>query len=428
MTTEYQQRSVSIIPKGWEVARLGDKEIAKEMYYGITAKATEKRTALRILRTTDIKDYSVNWHKLPFCEITEKRSNLARYELKKDDLIVARAGTVGVSVLVDRDYKNVVFGSYLIKVRLNPSRVYPKFVHYFFQSRLYWRHMRGAQGSTLRNINLPLLKSLRIPLPPIEEQRRIAEVLSGVDDAIRGVDLAVAKTERLKKGLMQKLLTEGIGHKEYKQTKTGKIPKEWEVLRLGEVLTDIRYGTSMKANDSGIGLPVLGIPNILGGRIDKSNMRHVELPEAEKRKLMLKDGDILVVRTNANPNFIGRCALFENTEKRWVYASYLIRIRPEKRRVDPRYLVRFLQSERARRQFLSRARTSAGNYNLNTQGIKSIVAYLPRRPEQQRIAEILSTVDENLELKRKRREKLERIKKGLMNDLLTGRMRVKAAM
>ena len=125
---------IRTIPNGWKVMRLND--ILTDIYYGITAKAVEKNTGLRMLRTTDIKDYRVNWDKLPYCEITGRRNHIDKYLIKKNDLIVARAGTAGVSVLVEKNFNDVIFGSYLIKIRLRDD-VCPKFVHYFFQSKLY---------------------------------------------------------------------------------------------------------------------------------------------------------------------------------------------------------------------------------------------------------------------------------------------------
>ncbi|MEM1689706.1 MAG: restriction endonuclease subunit S [Candidatus Hadarchaeales archaeon] len=203
---EFKDTEIGRIPRKWEVVRLGDKKITEELFYGITAKAVDKDTGVKMLRTTDIKEYSVDWEKLPFCEITERRGNLTRYLLKKGDLIVARAGTVGVSILVDRDFDNVIFGSYLIKVKLKPS-IHPKFVHYFFQSSLYWKHLQKAQGSTLKNVNLPLLKSLKIPLPPLPEQRKIAEIFSIVDKKLELERKRKEKLERIKRGLMNDLLT-----------------------------------------------------------------------------------------------------------------------------------------------------------------------------------------------------------------------------
>ncbi len=204
---EFKDTEIGRIPKEWEVVRLGDPEISEAIYYGITAKACSYKTGLKMLRTTDIKNFVFDYHKLPYCKITDTRNQISQYKLFEGDIIVARAGTVGVSVLVDRDYEDVVFGSYLIKVKPKKEEIYPKYIHYFFQSYMYWSHIKKAQGSTLKNINLPLLKSLILPLPPLSEQKKIAEILSTVDKRLELLKSKKEKLKRIKKGLMNDLLT-----------------------------------------------------------------------------------------------------------------------------------------------------------------------------------------------------------------------------
>jgi type I restriction enzyme S subunit len=205
--TELQETEIGEIPRDWKVKKLG--EITTEMYYGLTAKAVEQGTGLRMLRTTDIKDYKVDWSSLPYCEITDYRNyNLRKYLLRKNDIIISRAGTAGVSVLVDRDFDDIIFGSYLIKVRLNEAFVHPKFIHNYMQSDLYWKQILPRQaGSTLKNISIPILKSIIIPLPSTNEQVKIAEILSTIDRAIESYREGITRLERLKRGLMDLLLT-----------------------------------------------------------------------------------------------------------------------------------------------------------------------------------------------------------------------------
>jgi type I restriction enzyme S subunit len=274
------------------------------------------------------------------------------------------------------------------------------------------------------SINTAELRAFKLPVPSLAEQDRIVSILSAVDDAIQKTDEVIAKTQQLKKGLMQQLLTRGIGHTKFKQTEIGEIPEEWEVLRLDDILLDVRYGTSVRANIEGRGFPVLGIPNILTGEIDESNLRHVELPESQRKALALGDGDILVVRTNANPEYVGRSALFAKRNGLWLFASYLIRLRFDTARVVPSYLAKLLQTEGVRKSFLQIARTSAGNYNINTQGIRSITVSLPPIEEQKQIVSGLSVVDDRMRNERQRKKELGDLKKGLMQILLTGKVRV----
>jgi len=417
-----RQTPIGELPEEWEVARLGDERICKDIFYGITAKATEQNTGLKILRTTDIKNYSVDWSKLPFCEITEARNNLDKYLLRKGEIVIARAGTVGVSILVDSDFNDIIFGSYLIKVRLKQS-MHPKFIHYFLQSDLYWKHVGKAQGSTLKNINLPLLKSLKIPLPPLAEQRRIAEVLSTVDSAIQKVDEAIARTERLKQGLMQRLLTRGIGHTQFKDSELGRIPEEWEVVRLEETIEEIKNGfASGKRDENGIVQIRMNNVTTDGCLIFDSYLKVPAPPNLDE--WLLEKGDFLFNNTNSY-DLVGKSTIFETAPFPCTFSNHFTRIRFDKNRVLPEWVLAHFITLWRKGYFKSVAIRHVGQSAVNKRYLLNLNIPLPPLAEQRRIAEVLSTVDRKLELERSRREKLERIKQGLMKDLLTGRKRVK---
>ena len=413
----FKQTEIGRIPKQWEVVKLGDRKICDEIYYGVTAKATKKDTGIRMLRTTDIKNYSVDWTQLPYCEITEKSNNIAHYLLRENDIIIARAGTVGVSILVDTDFNNVIFGSYLIKVRLN-SEVYHKFIHYFFQSTLYWNHIRKAPGSTLKNINLPLLKSLLIPLPPLSEQQKIAEILFAVDEAIQKVDEAIKKTRRLKKGLMQELLTKGIGHKEFKNTEIGRIPEEWEVVEIkdiGKVFTGKTPSTSKNIYWDG-NIPFITPQDMTGEKYVYKTNRYVTIEGAKQIGKILPESTVLVVCIGST---IGKVAL---TSKGSVTNQQINAILcNHEANCDYVYYAIFLRAH-----LLKTYSGVAAVPIVKKSLFEKFKIPLPKElKEQQKIVNILSDVDKKLGLEGKRKEKLQRIKKGLMNDLLSGRKRVK---
>ncbi|MBC7330555.1 restriction endonuclease subunit S [bacterium] len=417
--TNFKDTQIGRIPKDWEVVRLGD--IASNVYYGITAKAVQERTQLRMLRTTDIKNYKVEWDSLPYCQITEQRKDIQRYFLQIDDLIVSRAGTAGMSVLVDKHLKDVIFGSYLIKIRLKDNG-YPKYLHFFFRSRFYWNHiLSGHAGSTLKNINLPVLKSTPIILPPLPEQEKIAEILSTVDEVIQRTEEIIAKTERLKKGLMQELLTKGIGHKEFKDTQIGRIPKDWEVVRLGDISTISSGNTApqeKKYFEKGK-FPFIRVQHLnelAKGKytvhFDLINERAV----SELRLKKFKKGAIIFPKSGESIKLEKRAMLIEDS----YVVNHLAVINPLSKGVNNLFLFYCLCRVKTS-EYLTQ--TTMPSLNLAT--IKGFLLPLPPLPEQEKIAEILSTVDEKIEIERKIKEKLERIKKSLMDLLLTGKIRVR---
>ena len=255
-------------------------------------------------------------------------------------------------------------------------------------------------------------------------------ILSTVDKAIQNTNQIIQETQLLRKGISQKLLTKGIGHSKFKTEKWRfdkeiEIPEKSECVKFGDFITDIKYGTSAQSNNQKKGVPILGIPNIIGGVIQDENVSFVDLSYKEKEKLLLKEDDILFVRTNGNPNYLGRSALFKEKTKQLVYASYLIRIRVNTDKIFPEYLQEFLQSWLIRMQILSLARTSAGNYNINTKEIRSLLIIKHDTTEQQKIASILSNINSKIQKQKIYKSNLGLLKKGLMQNLLTGKIKVK---
>ena len=407
----YKMTDIGEIPEEWDADKIST--LKKSMYYGVTASATEENTNLRFLRTTDITNYKFTQNELPFCKITEKRSDLSKYYLKKNDIVVARAGTVGVSVLVKEDLKDTLFGSYLIKITLNQEKVNMSFVHYYFQSRLYWNKISSAQGSTIKNINLPFLGSLVIPVPPLQEQQKIAEILTTADGKIDVIDKKIDAAERLKKGLMQTLLTIGIGHTKFKMTEIGEIPEEWAVKNLGDKeVSIIKMGQSPSSatyNKTGNGLPFLqGNAEFRFKYPSTSTYCSSPLKTASL-------GDILIsVRAPVGDVNVA------NSE--YCIGRGLTAIQPNQKSIDSSFLYYMLNHLRPSFERVSTGSTfkAIGKEQLHFQRIP-----FPPLLEQQKIAEILTTADRKIELLNKKRGEAERLKKGLMQILLTGQVRVK---
>ncbi|WP_181256669.1 restriction endonuclease subunit S [Merismopedia glauca] len=168
---------MSELPKGWCWVNIED--ISERIHYGYTASSKNIPTDTKLLRITDIQDNSVNWEAVPFCEISEVERQ--KYLLTKGDLVFARTGaTVGKSFLIEGDIPETVFASYLIRIILFKS-IFEKFVYNFFRSESYWEQIHEKQvGTGQPNINSTVLSQIKIPLPPLNEQRRIVAKLDSL--------------------------------------------------------------------------------------------------------------------------------------------------------------------------------------------------------------------------------------------------------
>ena len=155
-------------------------EICESIDYGVTASASSAPVGPKFLRITDIQDGDVNWDTVPYCVSDERK--LVSSKLMAGDIVFARTGaTTGKSFLISSCPANAVFASYLIRVR--PSRsVIPTYLGHFFNSPNYWNQISlKAVGAAQPGINASKLKELKIPLPPLEEQKRIAAILDQAD-------------------------------------------------------------------------------------------------------------------------------------------------------------------------------------------------------------------------------------------------------
>jgi type I restriction enzyme S subunit len=288
-------------------------------------------------------------------------------------------------------------------------------------------------GSTRKKLNQEQMREIKIPVPSLEEQRVVVGVLGVVDSAIELVDKVIVKTERLKKGLMQTLLTRGIGHKEYKQTPIGKIPKEWEVVSIYDVKANMKGAIVSGPFGSNIGKRFFvenGVPLIRGNNLTKGERLFVDEgfvfiteEKAEELKSCTALPDDLIFTAAGTLGQVG--LIPENCRyPKYVISNKQLRARVDTNKALPLFLFYWFSTSIVNRLIKSK-QTGTSIPLINLSILRSMPIPLPTIDEQQRISEILSIVDKRLEFERNEKTKLERIKRGLMDLLLTGKVRVK---
>jgi len=281
-------------------------------------------------------------------------------------------------------------------------------------------------GSTRKKLNQEQMREIKIPYPPLEEQRAVAGVLGVVDSVIAKTDEVIAKTERLKKGLMQTLLTRGIGHKEFKETEIGKIPKTWEVVKLEEVI-DVVSGQYFKFSEFvNNGVRCLKIDNVGYGEIVWKTATFLPTDYLQKfPELVLKEGDIVMALNRPIIDNKVKVGMLQNGDSPSILYQRVGKIViKDASKLNGRFLFFMLTGEHFKQQ-LGRSLIGTDQPYVRTPVLLQIKIPLPPISEQQRIAEILSYADRKLGLERLEKDRLERTKRGLMDLLLTGKVRVK---
>jgi type I restriction enzyme S subunit len=415
------------LPAGWRIRRLG--ELIARPQYGLTASAMDDLSGPRFLRITDIQKSGVDWTTVPSCDCD--KATLERLKLLPGDVVVARIGaTTGKAHLI-RDRVDAVFASYLIRLRANDG-LEPEFLECFTNSAAYWRQIDAVKGGRLKQgVNIPLLESLELALPPLPEQRAIACVLRTVQKAKEACERVLAATRQLKQSLLQHLFTYGpvpfpqAAYVPLKETEAGPMPEHWSAVSIREIETFMQYGTSSRCESGGSGLPVLRIPNVGGGRIDTGDLKYLAASAVEIERHLLQRGDLLFVRTNGVRENVGRCAVYLGSPVRSLFASYLIRARLAPDRALPEFVQLFTETNTGRASFTGRASGAAdGKFNINTQTIRSTILPLPPLSEQREIVAQVSVVEAKLAAEESRHAALAALFQSLLHHLMTGQVRV----
>lgn len=190
------------------------------------------------------------------------------------------------------------------------------------------------------------------------------------------------------------------------------------VVQLGSLLTMVQYGTSEKANGQARGAPVLRMSNIKDGAFDLCELKHVELSDADRARLLLSDGDILVNRTNSK-ELVGKCAVFHESGE-YVFASYLIRLRLRQDEADSDFVSFVLNSPMVRRQIGALSRQIIGQANINSQELRSLQIPLPPGDVQRRIMERVEAGRARIARERSEMRRIAEASESDLNDWLLG--------
>jgi len=311
----------------------------------------------------------------------------------------------------------------------------PRFLrHLVFSNIVATQLNRLETGSNYPAVPESDVKLLHIPVPPLPEQRRIAEILDAADEAIRQTERLIAKLKAVKAGLLQDLLTHGLdehGHlrdpqahpEQFKDSPMGRIPGEWQVRRLGE-FGEFKNGLNKGKEDFGFGTKFVNISDVYLPRLDTDNLGRMNATSSEVESYRLEVGDILFDRSSVKLEGVGYPTVFEGADEPVIFCGFIIRFRMLESIARPIFLCEQMRDELFRNRMFQIATRSA-NVNVNQEQLSKLQVVLPPVQEQETIITILDIHNARIRAEEAELAKLRKVKRGLMDDLLTGKVRVK---
>ena len=306
----------------------------------------------------------------------------------------------------------------------------PGFLYYYLQSRSFRRFIKEkVSGSSVPHIFQRDMVGLLVPGPHLSEQRKIAAILSSVDDAIEKAQAVIDQVQVVKRGLMQELLTRGLPgrHTRFKQTEIGEIPEDWDFLSLvdlaepGHGLQTGPFGSQLHASDYvAHGVPVIMPKDMMNGYVSDAYSARIsnEMAEGELRRHKVRAGDVLFARRGD----LGRAGLITQHEEGWICGTGCFRFRPKNRTVS-RFLRHWITWP-VSVLWLNVHAVGQTMLNLSTSILGRLPVALPSEAERSTIASIMEALAEQMQTLERRAEGLDTLKRSLMSVLLTGELRV----
>ena len=366
------------------------------------------KDAIGVIRSTNFN----NDGKLDLSDIAYRTLSKRKFEEKKlyaSDILIERSGgsetqPVGrIGYITDEMAKtDYAFANFIQRISLN-DEVNAKFVYYCLQQMYEMGITAGMQSQTtgIRNLDWKQYMKILLPKPTLSEQSAIAAILSKVDEAIAAVQGSISAAERLKKSLMQNLLTgrmkpDGTLRTEeefYLDEKFGRVPKGWEVKKVTEVADYVQYGLNQASSEKGK-IPMLRMNNIVKGKMTNAPLVYVELNDSLLQQYKLEKGDILFNRTNSL-DLVGKVGVFE-LDGDYVFASYLIKVKVSKDN-NPCFVNYALNSYPIQCSLRSKATPAVSQANINSKSLRNTSIIIPtNKKEQDEIVSRINNVENEI--------------------------------
>lgn len=407
------------LPDNWECTALGR---VSDLINGDRGKNYPGRKALAkhgipFVNAGDLQDGQISTERLGF--VPPAAFDLLRSgKFGLGDILYCIRGSLG-KVAFNTKLPLGGIASSLIIVRPNPL-ISSKYVYYYLASPLAHHMIQQFDNGTAQpNLSGADLAKFQMPLPGFRTQEKVVakieELFSELDKGVESLTAAQAQLEVYRKAALKHAF-EGKLTADWRAQNPDKIaapallsrvqaddaalpalPEGWGYAKLGALIEEPAYGTSKRCDYETAGIGVLRIPNVVAGAVDASDLKFAIFDADERETYRLRVGDILTIRSNGSVSLVGRCALVSEAEEQYLYAGYLIRLRPIPEAVHPRYLLNALTTHLLRSQIEGKAKSTSGVNNINSGELKSLTVPVCGKHEQMqlisRLERVLSSID-----------------------------------
>jgi type I restriction enzyme S subunit len=408
----YQETTIGWIPADWKAEQLGVlSDIDSE---SLSNKTPEDFSFLYIsLSDVDSGKLINSITPIAFADAPSR----ARRVVKSGDILFAtvRPNLKG-HYFARKVHGNVIASTGFAVVRAKQEVVDPRFLYQtLLSSNVDEQIEKLTVGSNYPAVNSADVKGLRIALPPLSEQKKIAAILTAMDDKLDLIGRQIEATKTLKQGLTQKL---------FRQKGNAAANVRWPTVSLHEV-AEVRTGVAKgkKGLKKPVTFPYLRVANVQDGRVDLSEIKTIDVEAAQVERYALRAGDVLMTE-GGDFDKLGRGDVWKAQISPCLHQNHVFAVRPDAKRLNPYYLAALAASDHGRQYFLSCAKRTTNLASINSTQLKAFPVLLPSLDEQAHIADVMSAVSAKIGVLEAKQRQHYAIKRGLMQKLLTGEWRL----
>jgi len=433
-----KQTEIGLIPDDWEVKNINKECTIKARIGWQGLKSTEYLDYGNyiLITGTDFNNGFINWKSCSY--VTKWRFNQDKnIQIKQGDVLVTKDGTIGKIAFLGSIPMQGTLNSGVFVVRpKNNEKIDSVFLSLIFKSLWFDSFLEQiTSGSTIVHLYQKDFVKFDFPLPPLPEQQRIAKALSDVDALISTTEKLLLKKKNIKQGTMQNLLT---GKKRLpgfakstntKMTELGEIPEDWEVKSLGELCslitkqTGFDYSATIKPSlvleHQKNTLPFIQNKDFEEERINFETDFYIPIAVAKKFPKIYLNEDVLLISISGR---IGNVAYFKHTQDAFIGGAVGIAHFYDKDNIN--YCMRYLLSPNGQMQIFANEKSGA-QHNLTIADVRKLSIPIPKdNKELNAIANVLSSMDKEIETLNTKLEKYRNLKTAMMQQLLTGKIRL----
>ena len=324
-----------------------------------------------------------------------------RTTVSEGDLLMTIVGTIGRVAIVPKELKGICLQRSVAVIKPNKEIINNRYLMYQLQNMRSFLE-KEARGVAQKGIYLKQVSQLDIKLPEIEQQKQIVKVLDKVSKLISLRKQQLAKLDELVKARFVEMFGTFPAN-----------PFRWSTGKIQDVVSDVRYGSSRPAVEGGK-YPYLRMNNITySGKLDLHDTKRIDIPDSELDKCTVRRGDVLFNRTNSK-ELVGKTCVY-NRDELMVLAGFIIRVRVNER-IRPEVLSAFLNMDFSKRMLIGMCKTAIGQANINAKELQNIDLYIPPIELQDQFVALKNKIDQQKQTVQQSLEKLELLKKALMQE------------